>query len=554
MVFSNVHADTVVLELLQDIPPHWQVTYAGVDARFINEDFAFVGISHPSGDAESIAIGRAKHKLEQPNTDDWNETANEKCSGTKCANYLSLLDEGSMAPGSSGSGLIHAGLRRVVGVASLSQEPYCAGVQPEFGAMSRAWVEGMYRLWPNATADKPIQADYEPYAVPLPTITIGNIVPELSPAVGPATISIQLQQEPTEPVNVTLHVDSTAFRVSLSRYTVSFNSSDWNKPQLVHIQAEEDVPEEEGAAEFRLDLSWPAAWANGTLVQRSKTIRGIARPPIEGTSMLNPIPVPGNDSFYMETEFRMFNPELPLVSENDGPFNPGVVFSYNRSTSDVLLISMCPKSGSIMNDTKLSVEPYGANFQAGGTVLFTSLEVEDDRYTGCSLSFVASPRNADVHLRVHSTYNWSVPGFSIDLEGELAIAMDTLTPAEGLDLLTMKGDRAMKNPENYTESYVVCPGSHLTAFLPEKSGLYHFSTCDNFTNVDTAFDVWSGETLEPIASIDSKGYDCAELEDVPMQAGKPYFAFLRSQRRPEPVRRVQEALRFSATLVEETEL
>ena len=67
----------------------------------------------------------------------------------------------------------------------------------------------------------------------------------------------------------------------------------------------------------------------------------------------------------------MFNPELPLVSENDGPFNPGVVFSYKRTTSDVLLISMCPKSGSIVNDTKLSVEPYGANFQAGGTVLFT---------------------------------------------------------------------------------------------------------------------------------------------------------------------------------------
>ena len=37
--------------------------------------------------------------------------------------------------------------------------------------------------------------------------------------------------------------------------------------------AEDVVPEEEGAAEFRLDLSWPAAWANGTLVQRTKTIR-----------------------------------------------------------------------------------------------------------------------------------------------------------------------------------------------------------------------------------------------------------------------------------------
>ena len=55
----------------------------------------------------------------------------------------------------------------------------------------QAWVDGMYKLWPNATADKPLQADYEPYDIPTPTVTIGNIVPELSPAVGPASISLQ---------------------------------------------------------------------------------------------------------------------------------------------------------------------------------------------------------------------------------------------------------------------------------------------------------------------------------------------------------------------------
>ena len=31
--------------------------------------------------------------------------------------------------------------------------------------------------------------------------------------------------------------------------------------------------------------------------------RGIARPDIRGTSLLNPIPVPANESFFMETEF-----------------------------------------------------------------------------------------------------------------------------------------------------------------------------------------------------------------------------------------------------------
>ena len=67
----------------------------------------------------------------------------------------------------------------------------------------------------------------------------------------------------------------------------------------------------------------------------------------------------------------MFNPELPLVSENDGPFTPGITYSYSRTSSDVLLMSMCPKSGSITNRTKLSVEPYGADFRNPATVLFT---------------------------------------------------------------------------------------------------------------------------------------------------------------------------------------
>ena len=129
-----------------------------------------------------------------------------------------------------------------------------------------------------------------------------------------------------------------------------------------------------------------------------------------------------------------------------------------------------------------------------------SLEVKDDACTGCSLSLVASPRNqgkhtwvacqedvlgsssrqggvilrpckltcllmaplfitvlhppaalfstqltyfsptnfVDVFLHVHGTYNWSVPGFSIDLEGELAIAMDPLTPAEVGQPLVMR--------------------------------------------------------------------------------------------------------------------
>ena len=54
----------------------------------------------------------------------------------------------------------------------------------------QAWIDGLYELWPGSSPDVPMQTDYEPLSSPVPTITIGNIVPELSPAVGPASISI----------------------------------------------------------------------------------------------------------------------------------------------------------------------------------------------------------------------------------------------------------------------------------------------------------------------------------------------------------------------------
>ena len=103
-------------------------------------------------------------------------TGDAPCFGDGCGSYRVRMDEGALAPGSSGSGLIHAGrhgggmmcldvpvagasipviaacrahhrsqkrpaastdLRRVVGVASMADEPYCAGSNAVFGATSR---------------------------------------------------------------------------------------------------------------------------------------------------------------------------------------------------------------------------------------------------------------------------------------------------------------------------------------------------------------------------------------------------------------------------------
>ena len=125
-------------------------------------------------------------------------------------------------------------------------------------------------------------------------------------------------------------------------------------------------------------------------------------------------------------------------------------------------------------------------------------------------------------------------------------------PLQGLDLLLLKGDLEMNNPEGYRGAWMTFGGSFMRAFLPQTSGLYRFSTCLNYTNVDATLDVWSGETLEHLASASNDGFDCLELEALPMTAGKPYFAFFQTRRNPDPVRRVLDVLQLSVTLEEET--
>lgn len=55
----------------------------------------------------------------------------------------------------------------------------------------QAWTRGMHKLWPDSSPDTPIMTDYEHYDAPTPTITVGNIVPDITPITGPTNISIQ---------------------------------------------------------------------------------------------------------------------------------------------------------------------------------------------------------------------------------------------------------------------------------------------------------------------------------------------------------------------------
>lgn len=64
---------------------------------------------------------------------------------------------------------------------------------PDFSLLQphlQAWLDGMNELW-NASIDYPMTTEYTNYSRALPTITIGNIVPEVNPLLGPAAFSLQ---------------------------------------------------------------------------------------------------------------------------------------------------------------------------------------------------------------------------------------------------------------------------------------------------------------------------------------------------------------------------
>lgn len=53
----------------------------------------------------------------------------------------------------------------------------------------QAWIDGLYKAF-NGSVDVPGSGEWEYYTRPLPTITVGNIVPEVDPGLGSTSISV----------------------------------------------------------------------------------------------------------------------------------------------------------------------------------------------------------------------------------------------------------------------------------------------------------------------------------------------------------------------------
>ena len=109
---------------------------------------------------------------------------------------------------------------------------------------------------------------------------------------------------------------------------------------------------------------------------------------------------------------QIFNPDLPLISEHDGPFIPGVTFLYNRTSDDVLLVIMCPQSGTIATNSTLSLQPYTTSLLPTGPIL-NSYAV-DAVYLGPKITMpAASKRGAgsDSMCRPSAAFWSSQPSF-----------------------------------------------------------------------------------------------------------------------------------------------
>ena len=100
---------------------------AGWDARELGLPEEWVDISQPKGAGESITFGSGASLVaaSKSTTEGKVEFQETSCEGRGCHFLRGLSVKGTMEPGSSGSGLLCAETRRVLGVLSAGGGPQC---------------------------------------------------------------------------------------------------------------------------------------------------------------------------------------------------------------------------------------------------------------------------------------------------------------------------------------------------------------------------------------------------------------------------------------------
>ncbi|KFM22662.1 hypothetical protein F751_0458 [Auxenochlorella protothecoides] len=349
IVFEDELSDIAVFELLQDIPPEWGPILAGWDATELDGNFTFTAVSNPQGDTQKVTTGIVSVPFYRVVVNDDHSVSlvtNVSCETHTCGFYLSALTSGALTVGSSGCGLYHDGLGKIVGTLSsglgscaLPSDPWGEDAPRKFfGALAAAWEHGFHRLF-DLPRDGERSAEYEEYTRALPTITVGNIVPEVNPRLGATHMTIALQQRPERNTTITIS-PAEPWLVTVSPRSISFTTDNWSATQQIAITARPDRPETSATLQFQLNLTWPVVDEAGRWSERIKSISGVVWAERKGTSFFNPQEVQA--PFRHVADLERFNPQVPLIAQHIGPFVPAQYFSYKAGESEGIVIETCP--------------------------------------------------------------------------------------------------------------------------------------------------------------------------------------------------------------------
>ncbi|KAL6783785.1 hypothetical protein ACKKBF_B05785 [Auxenochlorella protothecoides x Auxenochlorella symbiontica] len=528
VVFQDVYSDVGVFELLQDIPPEWGVVLAGWEAANLGSNFTYTCISQPAGDVQKIAYGKVYNQIPSVILDAVNEEVdvyNVSCSTHACNFYATHVQHGSMTHGSSGAGMFADELGKIMGVLSTGRGSVCPGTvnkddpRPSrvvFGSLGGAWEHGLHRIFNRSVEDEG-GAEFEEYTRALPTITVGNIVPEVNPRKGSTSFSIALQQEPDKDTTISLTPTQTDL-VSVTPQTLTFTRSNWRTPQFVSVTAVPGRAHPEATLQFDVALTWPVVSEAGGWSSRTKTISGVVWAERKGNSFFNPqeVRVP----FRHVMDLERYNPQIPLIMEHNGPFIPAKYFVYTAQKTEGVAITVCPhERGS--KAQKMTLELLDATWSTENAILHNQTEVDSPR-PGCSRMVAALRKGETYYFVAHPRTQVTIPGQSKSLNGKASMTIASMPLAEAVtESLNPTRLRIPAVPSHAVLPITIAP---VLAWLDlEEDHTLNITTCSNKTDVGAEITVMDDQ-LEVIRTTGlARDNACVSIPSVVVEGGRRYF-------------------------------
>ena len=362
LVFKHPESDTILLEVEQRIPDHFDVYYAGWDANPNRRTATgprqrHATIHHPSGDFKKISF----------DNDPITTTTCNFCGNTPNSHYLiQAWDDGTTERGSSGSSLIDSA-NNVVGVLSggSAQCPDNNGFD-FFGKLSFAWGQGLgdILMGPQVGAfsgrrkalaeTSPIEGMESPedphmqLAMPgattdrqsakVVTTPAQMVVREGGP---PQQLSVSLNKRPEAGAYVKVSLtpsDGTGDLVRIYPQELVFDAEDWDAPKVVTVVPAEDLLREEDASfELVVQVSSDVEEFN---FSHTVPVISQVKEEMKGNSIENPIDVgwlpftfTGDSSGPFRNTYRS--------KCNFGSQSKDVVFKYTPEYDQFLTFDLC---------------------------------------------------------------------------------------------------------------------------------------------------------------------------------------------------------------------